>query len=186
MEPHSDEVGWIESALRGDHEAFARLVEVYQRPVYSLCRGMLSNAQEAEDASQEVFLRVYQKLARYDRERKFSTWLLSIAHNYCIDELRRRRARPRLVYEDDEHSALDAIPDGTDVGATAVCAEQRQIVTHALGQLPAEQRQAIKLAYFGGLTQGEIANQLGSPIGTIKSRLRTGLQRLRQILRDEG
>src|SRR5918997_410060 len=92
MEPNSAELGWIEAAQRGDHTAFARLVETYTQPVYNIAYRMLGSGAEAEDAAQEVFLRAYLKLATYDRERKFSTWLLSIASNYCMDVLRRRRA----------------------------------------------------------------------------------------------
>ena len=131
-------------------------------------------------------MRVWQRAGTFDGTRSFMPWLFGIAHNYCIDELRRRRTWPRPVYEDDEHPILSAIPDDMDVSTTALHAEQRRIVAHALGQLPVERRQAIKLAYFGGLTQGEIADRVHSPVGTIKTRLRTGLRRLRQILRDEG
>src|SRR5215212_4654674 len=91
MEPHSGEQDWIEAAQHGDHSAFAQLVEAYKSPVYNLAYRMLGNAAEAEDAAQEVFLRAYMKLASYDRARKFSTWLLAITSNYCIDLLRRRR-----------------------------------------------------------------------------------------------
>src|SRR4028118_485967 len=92
MEPQADEPRWIEAAVQGSHESFARLVDVYKAPVYNLAYRMLRSAPEAEDAAQEIFLRAYTRLATYDRQRKFSTWLLSIASNYCIDVLRRRRA----------------------------------------------------------------------------------------------
>jgi len=85
------EEGWVRGALAGDREAFARLVEAYQAPVYNLAYRMLGKAADAEDAAQETFLRVYSRLRGYDPARKFSSWLLSIAAHYCIDRLRRRR-----------------------------------------------------------------------------------------------
>ena len=82
---------WVDQARTGDAEAFSHLVEAYQRPVFNLAYRMLGNPTEAEDAAQETFLRVYAKLGQYDPERKFSTWILSIANNHCIDRLRKRR-----------------------------------------------------------------------------------------------
>ena len=82
---------WIADALKGDDDAFAALVEAYEVPVFNLCFRMLGDAGEAEEAAQEAFLRAYQNLKRYDPEKRFSTWILSIASHYCIDRLRRRR-----------------------------------------------------------------------------------------------
>jgi RNA polymerase sigma-70 factor, ECF subfamily len=82
---------WLSRALRGDQEAFSRLVETYQNPVFNLCYRMLGNANDAEDAAQETFLRAYNGVKRYDKQRSFSTWLLSIAAHYCIDQIRKRR-----------------------------------------------------------------------------------------------
>ena len=132
MEPDSDELAWIEAAQRGDHSAFARLVEAYKQPVYNLAYRMLGSAAEAEDAAQEVFLRAYLKLASYDRARKFSTWLLSIASNYCIDVLRRRRAV--LVTLDDVEFAVESPEPGPE--QSAVDSEQREAVARALDALP--------------------------------------------------
>jgi len=86
-----DELVWIQRAKKGDHAAFARIVQAYQRPVYNLCYRMLSDPEEAEDAAQEAFLRAYTNLHRYDSQRKFVNWMLSIASNHCIDRLRKRR-----------------------------------------------------------------------------------------------
>ena len=86
-----DEIAWINQAQQGDEKAFTVLVETYQKPVYNLCYRMLGEAEAAEDAAQETFLKVYQNLVRYDRARPFPTWLLSIAAHDCIDRLRRRR-----------------------------------------------------------------------------------------------
>ena len=175
----------IRATAQGDRRAFETIYDLYAPDVFGLALKMLAERGATEEAVQEIFLRVWQRAGTFDGKRPFMPWLLGITHNYCIDELRRRRARPRPVYEDDEHPILSAIPDDTNVGVTALLGEQRRIVADALAQLPVEQRQAIKLAYFGGLTQRQIADRLGRPVGTIKTRLRIGLQRLRQILRDE-
>lgn len=175
----------IERVARQDRRAFEMLYDRYAPAVFGLALKTLGDRQIAEEAVQEVFWRVWQRAASFDLNRTFAPWLFGIAHNYCIDELRRRRARPQPVYEDDEHPVLSSIADTTDVSETALQGEQQRIVADALRQLPQEQRQAIELAYFGGLTQQEIATRLGNPLGTIKTRMRLGLQKLRAILQDQ-
>ncbi|MBV9791399.1 MAG: sigma-70 family RNA polymerase sigma factor [Chloroflexi bacterium] len=176
----------IERVARQDRQAFEQLYDRYAAAVFGLALRTLGDRQIAEEAVQEIFWRVWQRAASFDRSRTFAPWLFGIAHNYCIDELRRRRARPQPVYEDDDHPVLSSIADTTDVSERALQGEQQRIVADALQQLPNEQRQAIELAYFGGLTQQEIATRLGNPLGTIKTRMRLGLQKLRGILQDQG
>jgi RNA polymerase sigma-70 factor (ECF subfamily) len=176
----------IEHVAHGDRRAFEALYDRYASSVFGLALRILGNREQAEEAVQEIFWRVWQRAQSFDRNRSFAPWLFGIAHNYCIDELRRRRVRPQSVYEDDEHPILSAIPDETDVGETALLSEQRRLVLDALQELPKEQRQALELAYFGGLTQQEVADRLGSPLGTVKTRMRLGLQKLRTILGRQG
>ena len=95
---HPAESEWLQQAIKGDDLAFSRLVEAYQRPVYNLCYRMMGNANDAEDAAQETFIRAYKALNRYDPSRKFSTWLLSIASNYCIDQHRRRKLPHNVTF----------------------------------------------------------------------------------------
>src|SRR5436309_1056943 len=91
MDQRAEEIGWIEQTLRGEQAPFGQLMHRYAGAVYNLAYRMLGNAEDAEDASQEIFIRAYTRLASFDRQRRFSTWLLSIGSNYCIDRLRRRR-----------------------------------------------------------------------------------------------
>lgn len=175
----------IEAVARGDRHAFETLYDRYSPAVFGLALKTLREREAAEEAVQEVFWRVWQRAKSFDPGRSFAPWLFGIAHNYCIDELRRRRARPQPVYEDDEHPVLSSIAEPTDVAEAALSSEQRRIVLGALQQLPVEQRQALELAYFGGLTQQEIATRLGNPLGTIKTRMRLGLQKLRSILQGQ-
>jgi RNA polymerase sigma-70 factor (ECF subfamily) len=175
----------IEAVARGDRRAFESLYDRYSSAVFGLALRTLRDRESAEEAVQEVFWRVWQRAQSFDRNRSFKPWLFGIAHNYCIDELRRRRSRPQSVYEDDEHPVLSSIADAADVSEAALDSEQRRIVLTALEQLPTEQRQALELAYFSGLTQQEIAVRLGNPLGTIKTRMRLGLQKLRGILQGQ-
>lgn len=175
----------IESVAEGNRRAFEQLYDRYAPLVFGLALKMLGNREVAEEAVQEIFWRVWQRAKSFERGRSFAPWLFGIAHNYCIDELRRRRARPQPVYEDDEHPVLSSIADEGDVSEAALQGEQRRIVINALRELPREQREALELAYFGGLTQQEIATRLGNPLGTIKTRMRLGLQKLRQILQGQ-
>lgn len=176
----------IEAVAHGERRAFETLYDRYAPVVFGLALKMLGDREVAEEAVQEIFWRVWQRAKSFDPNRAFAPWLFGIAHNYCIDELRRRRARPQPVYEDDDHPVLSSIADDADVSEAALQSEQRRVVLNALRELPTEQRQALELAYFGGLTQQEIATRLGNPLGTIKTRMRLGLQKLRSILQGQN
>jgi len=175
----------IRRVAAGDRRAFEALYDRYSPAVFGVALKMLGDREVAEEAVQEIFWRIWQRSGSFDSSRAFAPWLFGIAHNYCIDELRRRRVRPQQVYEDDDHPILSEIPDAADVGETAVLSDQRRLVREALDQLPEEQRQALLLAYFGGLTQQEIAAKLGNPLGTVKTRMRLGLQKLRSLLQGQ-
>lgn len=183
MEPHGDELGWIEAALGGDHEAYARLVETYQRPVYALARGLLSDTQEAEDASQEVFLRAYQKLASFDRQRKFSTWLLSIAHNYCIDELRKRRKQRDQPIEEMEFAIESSTPGPEQ---SAITAEQRIAIARTIQGLPLNYRLVAVLRFYHDLSYDEIEAITGLTEATVKTRLHRARDMIKAELTKQG
>ncbi len=182
MEPHSEELGWIERSQQGDHGAFAQLVEAYQGPVYNLAYRMLHDAGEAEDATQEIFLRAYTKLAMYDRERKFITWLLSIASNYCIDQLRRRRAQ--VVTLDDIAYAIPSTAAGPE--RRALDQEQRTAIQHAINQLPDAYRLITVLRYYQDFSYEEIEAITGLSEATVKTRLFRARRMLQELLIKEG
>jgi len=184
-EARAEDERLVARVVKGDRRAFELLYDRYAATIFGLALRMLGDREMAEEAVQEIFVRVWRRLGSFDQSRAFAPWLFGIAHNYCIDELRRRKVRPQFVYEDDENSVLSDIPDELDVGEAAILAEQGQIVRAALEQLPEEQRQALLLAYFGGLTQQEIAVKLGNPLGTVKTRMRLGLQKLRALLKGQ-
>lgn len=175
---NSDEKLWITRARRGDESAFSRLVETYQRPVFNLCYRMLGDPAEAEDAAQETFIRAYTRLASYDPNRKFSTWLLSIASHYCIDRWRRRRFSlvswedvPSLGWSSDPQP----LPEEVTLRHEAQDQAQRLVDT-----LPPDYRAAVILRYWHELTYEEIAKTLGVTLPAVKSRLFRARQMLAQ------
>jgi RNA polymerase sigma-70 factor, ECF subfamily len=182
MEPQTDELRWIEAAVRGDHQAFGRIVDAYKAPVYNLAYRMLRSGPEAEDAAQEIFLRAYTKLASYDRARKFSTWLLSIASNYCIDMLRRRRA----TIVDIEDVAFSLPSDAPGPERSALVQEQREAVARAINRLPDGYRLVTVLRYYNDLSYEEIEQATGLSEATVKTRLHRARRQLEELLDAEG
>lgn len=162
------EANWIAAAQNGESEAFSRLVEAYQMPVYNLCYRMLGNARDAEDAAQEAFLRAYRAIKRYDPERKFSTWLLSIASNYCIDQHRRRKL-PSFSY--DALPDPDIKADGPDIEGRMTDEEEQDEIRALLETLGPKDRAAVILHYWHELSYEEIAEQLSLSVSAVKSRL---------------
>jgi RNA polymerase sigma-70 factor (ECF subfamily) len=158
----------IKQAQKGDTEAFTQMVEAYQRPVFNLCYRMLGEPEEAEDAAQETFLRAYDNLKRYDEERSFSTWILSIAAHYCIDQLRKRRL---TFLSMDSFPNLD-IPD-TNPGPEAAYhrREEQQRVQALLKALNPQDRGAVVLYYWYDFSYEEIAASLSLSVSAVKSRL---------------
>lgn len=174
MEPQAEETTWIEQACLGDQFAFQQLMHRYAGAVYNVAYRMLGNAQEAEDASQEIFLRAYTRLDSFDRERRFSTWLLSIASNYCIDRLRRRRFSWLTL--DDVAYTLPSRERGPEHQALAQ--ERQERVQTALRNLPDHYRLVLVLRYWQDLSYEEIRQITGLS----ESALKTRLHRARHLL----
>jgi RNA polymerase sigma-70 factor, ECF subfamily len=169
---------WLSRALRGDHEAFSRLVETYQNPVYNLCYRMLGNANDAEDAAQETFLRAYNGLKRYDRQRSFSTWLLSIAAHYCIDQIRRRRF---TIMSFEELPQFDPPDQGPGPESYLVRKQKQRQVQALLENLTPQDRAAVVLRYWYDLSYEEIGESLSLTVSAVKSRLHRARRELATI-----
>ena len=180
----NEEMTWILQAQTGSDEAFTRIVEAYQTPVYNLCYRMLGEAEAAEDASQETFLRVFQHLNRYDRKRPFATWLLSIAAHYCIDRLRRRRMSIFSMDEADESEAGFELPDpnSPDPEAETMRSEERDRLQSMLRHLDATDRAAVVMRYWNDLSEAEIAEALDLSVSAVKSRLHRARRELAGLL----
>jgi RNA polymerase sigma-70 factor, ECF subfamily len=172
---------------QGDSAAIEVLYDRYNRVVYSFALRIIGDRQGAEELLQEVFFRVWRQADAYsDRRGSFVTWLLSITHNMGIDELRRRRRRPQRADQEDPLEFLATMADrGRSVEQDVLLNTLRDQVNAAMNDLPDAQREALELAYFRGLTQREIAEELGEPLGTIKTRMRLGLRKLRTHLEQQ-
>ena len=164
-----NEARWIDQALQGNDQAFGFLVDSYQRPVFSLCYRMLGNANDAEDAAQESFIRAYQHLKKYDPDRSFTTWLLSIASHYCIDQIRKKRL-PAVPFE-----ALPAevIPDNRSISPESDLRKREKdaLIHKLLNELNPKDRAAIVLRYWYEFSEVEIAETLNMSVSAVKSRL---------------
>ncbi|MBI2122674.1 MAG: sigma-70 family RNA polymerase sigma factor [Armatimonadetes bacterium] len=152
------------------------LYDRYGRPVYSLAMGMLRDAGGAQEVTQEVFLSIWRQAAEFDPSRgNARSWLLALAHHKSVDAVRRGRMRAAEPLQETKTSDLDVVDE-------ALRRVEQGRVREALVRLPAEQREAIVLAYYGGYTHQEIAGRLGIPLGTAKTRIRDGMIRLRGTL----
>ncbi len=163
-----NESNWLSEAQNGDPQAFSCLVETYEKPVYNLCYRMLWNVQDAEDAAQETFLRAYQSIRRFDRNRPFSTWLLSIAAHYCIDQIRKRRMHVVSV----EDLADPDIPEpspGIEMNLSRK--EERQRIRAVLGTLDPIDRAAVVMYYWYDFSYEEICQTLSLTTSALKSRM---------------
>jgi RNA polymerase sigma-70 factor, ECF subfamily len=178
----NEEQVWLEQARQGDKTAFGNLIEAYQTPVYNLAYRMLNNSGEAEEAAQEAFIRAYTRLSSYNPEHKFSTWMLSITSNYCIDLIRKRRAL--LLSLDEPLPAHPALQSDKSKGPEAqmVINEQQEMVQNLLQELPEDYREAVVLRYWHELSYEEIAEIMNTTVSAIKSRL----FRARRLLAEIG
>ena len=169
----NDELTWVIQAQQGSDEAFTMLVEEHQTHVYNLCYRMLGEPEAAEDAAQESFLRAYQNLQRYDRNRPFATWLLSIAAHYCIDRLRRRKLSMFSLDEENDDGVTFEIADPASPNpeAESVKREERDRLHILLKDLDATDRAAIVLRYWNDYSEIEIAEALKLTVSAVKSRL---------------
>ena len=166
-----------------DEAALAQLYDRYDRILFGLLMRILNNREEAEDVLQETFLQVWRKAADFDEDRgRPFTWLVTLARSRGIDRLRTLASRERVA----EAGAREVSDQISDAATDAFKSEQRGLVSDALAKLPDEQKRPIMLAYFDGLTQSEIATRLGAPLGTVKTRMRTGMIRLRELLAGQG
>ena len=169
-----------------DIRAFEALYDRYGTLVYSTALRVVRDAQLAEDITQEVFLRLWRRPDRYAPQRgRFVTWLLTVARNRAIDQIRARGRRRLHETAGEELGRALPTDEGQDLALTAQLADERQEVRRALAGLPPEQRRVIEMAYYGGYALHEIALLLSQPLGTVKTRMRRGIQRLRVALAPE-
>lgn len=178
----TSDIELLHAIARSEEGALTALYDRYRLILFGLLVRILNSREEAEDVLQEVFLHVWRRAADFDekRARPFS-WLVMLTRSRAIDRFRVLAARQRLS----ESAALEVSAEASDAVADTLHAEQREVLAQALASLPPEQRRTLKLAYFEGLSQSEIAARLNSPLGTVKTRMRAGMMTLRELLSDQ-
>lgn len=183
----NEEQAWVAQAQQGDDEAFTRLVETYQTPVFNLCYRMLGEPELAEDAAQETFLRAYQHLSRYDQKRPFATWILSIAAHYCIDRLRRRKFTMFSMDAEDEDGNTFEYPDvdAPNPEAESIMGQTQERVHELLQDLDETDRAAIIMRYWYDYSEKEIAESLRLTVSAVKSRLHRARKELAGLWQDQ-
>lgn len=185
LTPGSESSAALVAAIAaGDRDAFGRFYDLTAPLAFGLIRRVLRDPEAAAEVLQEVFWQVWQDAARYDPTRGSpEAWLVTRAKTRAIDRLRSVRRRDRTFVAPVDESVAPRREEQAE--NPAVVAEDRSLVQNALAQLPEAQRRVIELAFFEGLTQSEIAARLGEPLGTVKTRARLGLERLRGVLGGE-
>ena len=178
----AEDVESLRLIVSGDQGAAAGLYDRHSRALYSLILRILGDEGEAEDVLQEVFVQAFRQAGRYDSSRgAVAAWLLMMARSRAIDRVRARRAR--VEGRTGEVTVLNDLPDSQpDASSAMLDEEQMRLVREALAGLPLLQRMAIELAYYEGLSHTEIAERLEQPLGTVKTRIRLGLLKLRDVL----
>jgi RNA polymerase sigma-70 factor (ECF subfamily) len=176
----TDEQVWIRRACAGDHQAFAHVVQAYQGPVYNLCYRVLGDVEEAEDATQETFLRVYTNLHRYDHNKRFLNWILTIASNYCIDLLRKRRHLWNSLDDVPVSESLSTSNETTEHQIER--GEQAAAIQRLLNRLPPDYRIPLVLLYWYDFSYEAIAETLQLSVPAVKSRLHRARHRLAEWL----
>jgi RNA polymerase sigma-70 factor, ECF subfamily len=176
---HLSDEALVALVARGDEDALAELYDRVSRIAYGLALRVLRDERHAEDAVQEAFLQVWRSAASFRAERaKASTWILTLVHRRAVDLVRREERRQAEPFAD-----ADSVGQASEQTEEAAWLRfERERVQSALAQLPDMQREALELAYYGGFSQSELAERLGVPLGTIKSRMFAGLSRLRELL----
>jgi RNA polymerase sigma-70 factor, ECF subfamily len=165
----------------GDESAFSALYDRYSPMLFGMLMRVLNDRQAAEEVLQDLFLQLWRNADRFDATRgTLPAWLMVIGRNRAISRLRGRRDRE--VLEEQEGDFAGTFASAQNIEDEAARNQLARNISAALGQLPAEQRQAVELAYFEGMTQSEIAARTGAPLGTVKTRVRTAMQSLRLIL----
>jgi RNA polymerase sigma-70 factor (ECF subfamily) len=185
MEPNPGDIALLHRLSQQDPQALSELYDRFSRLVFSVALKILATPEAAEEVTQDVFIQIWQKAASYNPSQgRLITWIASIARNRAIDHYRRTRVRPEgnsIAWEDCCDDSSDGAPG---IEPNFIDADQRRVLLLAINTLPADQKAALSLAYFSGLNHQQIAAQLHEPLGTIKTRIRLAMQKLRSAMLD--
>lgn len=182
QETQDHDVALLRRIAGGDRSAFAEFYDRHSTLMFSVASKILNDSSEAEDVLQEVFVQIWEKAGRFDPQLgRASSWSATLVRNRAIDRIRGSQRRSRLAEEAGAEQAI-AAEVSESANETIHGHEKATLIQTAIVELPAEQRRAIELAYFSGLTQDEISKKLNEPLGTVKARIRRGLLKLRDQL----
>lgn len=181
---HAADARLLGRVASGDRAAFSELYDRFSRPLYATAFRILNDANEAQDIVHDAFVAVWEKAETFETSRGTAfSWALTLTRNRAIDRLRSRRRRAELLDASAPSDlGLDENSSGPSADDSASASDQAVAVRAAVATLPADQQRALELAFFGGLTQEEIATRLRTPLGTVKARIRRGLLKLRDQL----
>lgn len=183
-EAHAEDVAMVAKCLDGDGAAWELLVSKHRRRVFNIAYKFTGRPDRAEDLSQEIFLRIFRNLAKFDPDADFSKWLASVARNHCIDNYRSTRREQRTMVDDGLAFDLAVAPaSSSDPMRSIEASEARELLRKGLALLPPKLREAVILRDLKGLAYEEMADQLSLPVGTIKSRINRGREELARALK---
>ena len=177
---------WISELKKGEKAAFRKLYGEYHQKIYGTAITMLGNAEDAEDAVQEVFMKIYRNVSHFDGKSKIGTWIYRIAVNVCIDYVRRNKVRRAKSVSLEESSLFNLTENGEKADRSVISGEVNQLTKIAITQLSPKLRTVVVLRDLQGLTHSEIAGILGCSKGTVSSRLTRGRLKLRDLLSSQG
>mgnify|MGYP000901160298 CR=1 FL=1 len=182
-ESTAEDLALVARCLDGDGGSWETLVSKHRRRVFNIAYKFTGRHDRAEDLSQEIFLRVFRNLGKFDRDADFSKWLASVARNHCIDHYRSTRREQRTMVDDGLAYEQAPASSASDPIRAIEAAEAKELLRRGLAQLPPKLREAVVLRDLRGLAYEEMAEQLGLPVGTIKSRINRGREELARALR---
>ncbi|MEM8675172.1 MAG: sigma-70 family RNA polymerase sigma factor [Cyanobacteria bacterium P01_G01_bin.67] len=183
--PSSEDTALMQRIAQQDQVALSLLYDRYARVMYSLAYKMLGNAEEAEEVVLDMFSQVWRTAERYDSQRgRTDSWLFLLTRSRALDRIRRRQRKANVIEASTIAAKVSLTTSGMTPEEALMITDRRQQVKMALAQIPPEQRQVIELAYYQGLSQSQIAKQTGISLGTVKTRVRLGLSKLKQLLQE--
>ncbi len=181
-----DEIELMKRIKAGDEEALGELYDLYNRLLYGLIISIVKTREEAEDVLQEVFVKIWEKASTFNEDRgNVYSWIVTLTRNKAIDRIRSKG------YKTQKKASLDVVApefslegDSFDPLETTIFSDRAELVRNALSKIPESQSEVLKIAYYKGMTQNEISDQLKIPLGTVKTRMRQGMIKLKDILRE--
>ena len=176
-----EELQWIEEVLSGNKQAYAHIINKYKNPLYATILRMTKKPQDTQDLVQEVFIKVYQQLGKYDRKGSFSSWMYRVAINHCMDEFRKKRYQMKIVEINEEKVVNPNHPE-----VIFFKKEKNRQLEWLISSLPEDERMIILLRYVNELSDSEISELIGLPLSNVRNKLHRAKKKMRETVKREG